>query len=255
MIDQQATRLLGDQPRSNATAVMGFMTGLARARPPVHDRPRRHRVHDAEDACATTWTPRSQSLLVEAFNGSGSLASALTADHTFLNSELATFYGLPTTGLTTAFKSVSLAGSTRARPGPARDRDDPERLRAARHVVAHAARPHGALAHALPGRQPAAAERGHDASPVDDAGDDARTTSSNSHSTGRPAPPATSSWTGSASASSTTTAAAATATTDNGMPVDSSGTVVQRSAGQGRDVRRPDRDERPRLVPGRAATT
>src|SRR6185369_17741205 len=59
----------------------------------------------------------SQSLLVRAFNGNGSLASVLTADHTFLSADLATFYGLPTTGLTTAFKSVSLAGSTVRDPG------------------------------------------------------------------------------------------------------------------------------------------
>ena len=67
--------------------------------------------------CATTWTRRSQSLLLEAFNGGGSLGSALTADHTFLNSELATFYGLPTTGLSTAFKSVSLRRVDARDPG------------------------------------------------------------------------------------------------------------------------------------------
>ncbi len=37
-------------------------------------------------------------------------------DHTFLNAELAAFYGVPATGLGTDFKSVPLDGSTRA-PG------------------------------------------------------------------------------------------------------------------------------------------
>ena len=155
---------------------MGFMTGwlgLDRLYTTAHDDTVFAMPKTVRDAMNT----ESQSLLLEAFNGGGSFVSALTADHTFLNSELATFYGLPTTGLTTAFKSVSLAGSTVRDPGPARDRDDPERLRAARHVVAHAARPHGALADAVPGRQPAAAERGHDLPSRDDAARRRATTS------------------------------------------------------------------------------
>ena len=116
MIDQQATRLLATSSASNATAVMGFMTGwlgLDRLYTTAHD----DTCSRCRRRCATTMNTESQSLLLEAFNGGGSLASVLTADHTFLNSELATFYGLPTTGLTTAFKSVSLAGSTARDPG------------------------------------------------------------------------------------------------------------------------------------------
>ena len=187
---------------------MGFMTGwlgLDRLYTTAHD----DTVFTMSKSVRDDMAQETQSLLLEAFNSGGSLGSALTADHTFLNSELATFYGLPTTGLTTAFKSVSLAGSTRSRSGPARERFDPERLRAARHVVAHAARPHGALAHAVPGRQPAAAEPGHDLPSVDDAGDDAPALREQPLER-RLLHAATSSWTGSASGSRPTTAGAAT---------------------------------------------
>jgi hypothetical protein len=116
MIDQQATRLLATSSASNATAVMGFMNGwlgLDRLYTTAHDDTILTMTKSLRDAMNT----ESQSLILEAFNGTGSLASVLTADHTFLNTELATFYGLPTTGLTTAFKSVSLAGSTVREPG------------------------------------------------------------------------------------------------------------------------------------------
>jgi hypothetical protein len=97
MIDAQATRLLATSSASNATAVMGFMTGwlgLDRLYTTAHDDTVFAMPKTVRDAMNT----ESQSLLVEAFNAGGSLSSALTADHTFLNSELATFYGLPTTG-------------------------------------------------------------------------------------------------------------------------------------------------------------
>ncbi|HXT99828.1 MAG TPA: DUF1592 domain-containing protein, partial [Polyangia bacterium] len=117
MIDQQATRLLATSAPSNATAVMGFMSGwlgLDRLYTTAHDDTIFAMTKLLRDAMNT----ESQSLIVEAFNGGGSFSSVLTADHTFLNSDLATFYGLPTTGLTsTAFKSVSLAGSTVREPG------------------------------------------------------------------------------------------------------------------------------------------
>jgi len=116
MIDQQATRLLATTAPSNATALMGFMTGwlgLDRLYTTAHD----DTVFSMSKTIRDEMNTESQSLLVEAFNGNGSLASVLTADHTFLNADLATFYGLPTTGLTTAFKSVPLAGSTVRDPG------------------------------------------------------------------------------------------------------------------------------------------
>ena len=116
MIDAQATRLLATSSASNPTAVMGFMTGwlgLDRLFTTAHD----DTVFAMPKTVRDAMNIESQSLLVEAFNSGGSFSSALTADHTFLNSELATFYGLPTTGLTTAFKSVPLAGSAGRDPG------------------------------------------------------------------------------------------------------------------------------------------
>jgi uncharacterized protein DUF1592/uncharacterized protein DUF1588/uncharacterized protein DUF1595/uncharacterized protein DUF1585/uncharacterized protein DUF1587 len=116
MIDQQATRLLATTSASNATAVMGFMTGwlgLDRLYTTAHD----DTVFAMPDAIRSHMNTESQSLLVEAFNNGGSLASVLAADHTFLNAELATFYGLPTTGLTTAFKSVPLPAGSGRDPG------------------------------------------------------------------------------------------------------------------------------------------
>ena len=116
MVDQQATRLLATSSASNATALMGFMTGwlgLDRLYTTAHD----DTVFAMSKSVRDDMAQETQSLLLEAFNNGGSLGSALTADHTFLNTELASFYGLPTTGLTTAFKSVSLAGSTVRDPG------------------------------------------------------------------------------------------------------------------------------------------
>jgi hypothetical protein len=116
MIDQQATRLLATGSATNATAVMGFMTGwlgLDKLYTTAHD----DTVFAMTKALRDAMNTESQSLLLEAFNGGGSLASVLTADHTFLNTELATFYGLPTAGLSTTFRSVSLAGSTVREPG------------------------------------------------------------------------------------------------------------------------------------------
>jgi Protein of unknown function (DUF1592)/Protein of unknown function (DUF1588)/Protein of unknown function (DUF1595)/Protein of unknown function (DUF1585)/Protein of unknown function (DUF1587) len=116
MIDQQATRLLATGAASNSTAVMGFMTGwlgLDRLYTTAHD----DTVFMMPKAIRDDMNNESKSLLLEAFNGGGSFSSVLTADHTFLNAELATFYGLPTTGLTTAFKSVPLSAGSGRDPG------------------------------------------------------------------------------------------------------------------------------------------
>ena len=172
----------------------------------------------------------SQSLLVEAFNGGGSLASALTADHTFLNSELATFYGLPTTGLTTAFKSVSLAGSTARDPG----------LLATGTILNGYARPDTS----------SPTQRGHmvrsrmlcqDVNPPPPNVDTTFHPSTmpettrehfvNSHARA-PATRATSSWTGSASGSRAYDGWGRHRTTENGLPIDSSATVYSDPRGK-----------------------
>ena len=72
MIDQQATRLLRRSSASNATAVMGFMTGwlgLDRLYTTAHDDTVLMMPKTVRDAMNT----ESQSLILEAFNGGGSL--------------------------------------------------------------------------------------------------------------------------------------------------------------------------------------
>jgi hypothetical protein len=112
MIDQQAQRLVAAGTASNASAIMGFMNGwlgLPRLYTTAKDATIFVLTKTLEDEMAA----ESQNLLLEAFNGNGSFGSALTADHSFLNKDLATFYGLPTGNLGDTFVSVPYAGTTR----------------------------------------------------------------------------------------------------------------------------------------------
>lgn len=112
MIDQQASRLVASGSATNATAVMGFMDGwlgLSRLYTTAKD----NTVYAISSTVQAEMAQESQSLILEAFNANGSFGSALTADHSFLNKDLATFYGLPTTGLGTSFTSVKYAGLSR----------------------------------------------------------------------------------------------------------------------------------------------
>ena len=116
MVDQQTTRLIATTSASNATAIMGFMTGwlgLDRLYTTAKD----DTVYALTKAMRDNMNSESQSLILEAFNGTGSFGDLLTANHTFLNKDLATFYGLPTTGLGTAFTSVALTASSPRDPG------------------------------------------------------------------------------------------------------------------------------------------
>ncbi len=49
---------------------------------------------------------------MEAFNGGGSFGSLLTADHTFLNKDLADFYGFDSSKLDSSFVSVPIDASS-----------------------------------------------------------------------------------------------------------------------------------------------
>jgi len=55
----------------------------------------------------------SQALILEAFNGNGDLGALLTPDHSFLNKDLADYYGISAPGLGTSFASVPYAGTGR----------------------------------------------------------------------------------------------------------------------------------------------
>jgi hypothetical protein len=116
MIDQQAMRLSASTAASNTTAVMGFMNGwlgLPRLFTTAHDAT----VYQISATVQNEMQTESQDLIMEAFNGSGTFANVLTADHSFLNADLASFYGITASGLTTTFKSVKYAGLTTRDPG------------------------------------------------------------------------------------------------------------------------------------------
>jgi hypothetical protein len=112
MIDQQSTRLLATTAASNSTAVMGFMNGwlgLPRLFTTAHDAT----VYAISATTQNEMQTESQDLIMEAFNGTGTIGSVLTADHSFLNQDLATFYGMPssvTSSLGTSFSSVKYTG-------------------------------------------------------------------------------------------------------------------------------------------------
>jgi hypothetical protein len=116
MIDQQATRLLASGAATNSVAVMGFMNGwlgLPRLFTTAHDAT----VYQISATVQNEMQTESQDLIMEAFNGGGTFGAVLTPDHSWLNADLATFYGLPTSGLTSTFKSVKYGGSIARDPG------------------------------------------------------------------------------------------------------------------------------------------
>ena len=116
MIDQQADRLLSSGGTGGTNAVMGFMDGwlgLSRLYTTAHDAT----ILQLSSAVQQDMWNESQSLILEAFNGGGTFGSVLTADHSFLNQELATFYGISANGLGSGFTSVKYAGLTARDPG------------------------------------------------------------------------------------------------------------------------------------------
>jgi hypothetical protein len=115
MIDQQADRLIAADA-SKASAVMGFMNGwlgLNRLYVTAKD----DTVFMLTQALRDDMAAESEHLIAEAFNGGGSIGSVLVTDHTFLNAELAKFYGINASGLGTDFKSVPLSASSGRDPG------------------------------------------------------------------------------------------------------------------------------------------
>jgi hypothetical protein len=109
-LDAQATRLLQD-PRSQK-AVADFMTGwlgLDRVLTIVKD----STVYGAlTDTLRTSMYNETRALLVDSFTSGGTFAGALTANYSFLDSNLAQYYGVAGGTGTTAVK-VTLPPSTR----------------------------------------------------------------------------------------------------------------------------------------------
>jgi Protein of unknown function (DUF1592)/Protein of unknown function (DUF1588)/Protein of unknown function (DUF1595)/Protein of unknown function (DUF1587)/Protein of unknown function (DUF1585) len=116
MIDQQAKRLLAGGGPAGTVAVMGFMDGwlgLSRLYTTAHDAT----VFQISPSVQNDMWTESQDLIMEAFTGGGTFGSALTADHSFLNQELATYYGISAGGLGSSFTSVKYSGLTPRDPG------------------------------------------------------------------------------------------------------------------------------------------
>ena len=112
-LDTQVQRLLAD-PRSSAT-VMRFMTGwlgLDRLFSMAKDAT----IFPLTDALKNDMMSETTSLVLEAFNNNGAIADLLTADHSFLNQNLAQFYGISAGGLGTSMTRVAYP------TGGARDR-------------------------------------------------------------------------------------------------------------------------------------
>ena len=119
MIDAQATRLVASGASSNTTAVMGFMNGWL-GLPRLFTTAKDTTVYTMSATTQNEMQTESQDLIMEAFNGSGTIGSVLTADHSFLNKDLATFYGFPTSvtnNLSTSFTSVKYTSPITRDPG------------------------------------------------------------------------------------------------------------------------------------------
>jgi len=117
MLDQQASRLLSSGDVRSQFAVMAFMNGwlgLDRLFTTAKD----GTVYALTDTMRADMATETRSLVLEAFNGTGSFGSLLTADHSFVNKSLATFYNLPNaSSLGTSFTKVTYTSSTMRDPG------------------------------------------------------------------------------------------------------------------------------------------
>jgi hypothetical protein len=108
MIDEQAQRLLAD-PRSQ-DALMGFMTGwLGLNR--LYDTVKDDTVFVLTNALRDEMASETRGLILDTYNNGGGFSDLLSADHSFLNKDLAQFYGFDTTGLGTAFSKVPYTAS------------------------------------------------------------------------------------------------------------------------------------------------
>jgi hypothetical protein len=117
MLDQQASRLLNAGDARSQFAVMAFMNGwlgLDRLYTTAKD----GTVYMLTDALRADMATETRSLILEAFTGTGNFGSLLTADHSYLNKNLATFYNLPNaSSLGTSFTKVTYTASMMRDPG------------------------------------------------------------------------------------------------------------------------------------------
>jgi hypothetical protein len=104
MIDQQSQRLISD-PR-NQQALMDFMTGwlgLDRLYSTVKD----DSVFMLSSTLRDAMAQETRSLILDTFTSGGGFSDLLTADHSFLNADLAAYYGFDAGGLGSTFTRIS----------------------------------------------------------------------------------------------------------------------------------------------------
>ncbi len=110
-LDQQFTRLLQD-PKSQ-DALMGFFNGwltLGRFDTTVKD----DTVLKLTDSLRSSMKGETRSFILELFKSGGTVADLFSANYTFLNQELAQFYGINAAGLSNdQFSKVMLDASSR----------------------------------------------------------------------------------------------------------------------------------------------
>jgi hypothetical protein len=109
-IDTQLTRLLAD-PRA-ADGVMRFASGwlgLERLSTTVKEAA----FATLTDQTRTDMAGETRAFVLDTFQTGGTLSTLLTANYSFLNKNMATYYGLPTGSLGTAFTKTTLPSGTR----------------------------------------------------------------------------------------------------------------------------------------------
>jgi hypothetical protein len=95
---------------------MGFMTGwLGLGR--LYTTVKSDAVYMLADALRDDMAAETRNLIVDTFKNNGGMSDLLTADHSFLTKNLADFYGISSTGLSTTPTKVSYTGSTKRDTG------------------------------------------------------------------------------------------------------------------------------------------
>lgn len=104
-IDAQASRLLTGA--TSQTALMNFVTGwLGLDR--LYSNAKDNTVYMLTDAMRDDMASETQALVVDTFNNGGGVGALFSANYSFLNQNLAQFYGVSTNGLgTTTFTKVA----------------------------------------------------------------------------------------------------------------------------------------------------
>jgi len=104
-VDGQIDRLLSPGPALQ-TALMGFFTGWLGLDRLVTN-PKDNNIFMLTDALRADMMSETTNLIVDTFTNGGTVGDLFSADHSFLNKNLATFYGISTNGLGTSFSRVS----------------------------------------------------------------------------------------------------------------------------------------------------